>query len=64
MSDNSIHLSILGMPCACGCVASVENALNKLDGVDKASVNFSDHTANTGGFGCQRNNQIYCISIK
>ncbi|BBB24454.1 Cu2+-exporting ATPase [Isorropodon fossajaponicum endosymbiont JTNG4] len=45
MNDNSIHLSILGMSCA-GCVASVENALNKVDGVDKASVNFADHTVN------------------
>jgi len=45
---NEIRLSIVGMSCA-GCVASVEDALNKVNGVDKASVNFADHTANIVG---------------
>ncbi len=45
---SEIRLSIIGMSCA-GCVASVEDALNKVNGVDKASVNFADHTANIVG---------------
>lgn len=40
----TIHLSISGMSCA-GCVASVENALQGVDGVQEASVNFAEHTA-------------------
>jgi len=45
---SEIRLSIIGMSCA-GCVASVEDALNKVNGVDKASVNFANHTANIVG---------------
>ncbi len=44
MTVKPIHLSIVGMSCA-GCVASVEKALSQVDGVDKASVNFADHSA-------------------
>jgi Cu+-exporting ATPase len=43
MSDD-IRLSIGGMSCA-GCVATVEKALEGVEGVKKASVNFADHTA-------------------
>jgi Cu+-exporting ATPase len=47
--SKDVRLSIGGMSCA-GCVASVEKALNGVDGVKEASVNFADHTAsvNTG----------------
>jgi len=48
MGERSINLSIVGMSCA-GCVKTVEDALNKVDGVDKASVNFADHTASVLG---------------
>ena len=40
----SYRLSIGGMSCA-GCVASVETALNSVDGVEEALVNFAEHTA-------------------
>jgi Cu+-exporting ATPase len=43
-----IRLSIGGMSCA-GCVASVEKALQQVDGVDSASVNFAEHTAEVQG---------------
>jgi len=42
------RLSISGMSCA-GCVASVENALRNVDGVENATVNFAEHTANVEG---------------
>ena len=45
MSNNETYrLSITGMSCA-GCVASVENALQAVTGVERASVNFAEHTA-------------------
>ncbi|MFV2060909.1 MAG: heavy metal translocating P-type ATPase [Gammaproteobacteria bacterium] len=40
----ALHLSISGMSCA-GCVTSVEKALTNVVGVDKAEVNFAEHTA-------------------
>jgi len=40
----SIRLSIGGMSCA-GCVSAVEQALHQVAGVEKAEVNFADHTA-------------------
>jgi Cu+-exporting ATPase len=43
MSD-TVRLSISGMSCA-GCVASVEEAINGVDGVRGGSVNFAEHTA-------------------
>ncbi len=45
---NSYRLSIGGMSCA-GCVASVETALNSVEGVEEATVNFAEHTANVKG---------------
>jgi len=49
MSENqAIRLSISGMSCA-GCVASVEQALSGVVGVQDASVNFAEHTANVTG---------------
>ena len=45
---NNYRLSISGMSCA-GCVASVEKALNSVEGVDEATVNFAEHTANVKG---------------
>jgi len=45
---NSYRLSIGGMSCA-GCVASVETALNSIEGVEEATVNFAEHTANVKG---------------
>ena len=38
------RLSVNGMRCA-GCVAAMEKALQSLDGVQQASVNFADHSA-------------------
>ncbi|HEY0635476.1 MAG TPA: cation transporter, partial [Gammaproteobacteria bacterium] len=44
-----IHrLSIGGMSCA-GCVMSVEEALKAVPGVDAATVNFAEHTAQVTG---------------
>lgn len=49
MTQNAeIRLSIGGMSCA-GCVGAVENALNAVPGVDRAEVNFADHTAQVVG---------------
>ena len=42
------RLSIAGMSCA-GCVASVEKALQAVTGVQSASVNFAEHTAQVSG---------------
>ncbi|MDH5393109.1 MAG: heavy metal translocating P-type ATPase [Gammaproteobacteria bacterium] len=42
------HFSIGGMSCA-GCVASVEKALNSVEGVESSSVNFAEHTAEVEG---------------
>jgi Cu+-exporting ATPase len=42
------RLSIGGMSCA-GCVATVENALKNVPGVQEASVNFAEHTASVTG---------------
>lgn len=44
----SIRLSVSGMSCA-GCVSSVETALNSVDGVTQANVNFAEHTATVAG---------------
>ena len=41
---STYRLSIGGMSCA-GCVASVETALNSVEGVEEALVNFAEHTA-------------------
>ena len=41
---NQIRLSVGGMSCA-GCVASVEQALQGVAGVEQATVNFAEHTA-------------------
>jgi len=46
--SNIYRLSIAGMSCA-GCVASVENALSQVEGVNRASVNFAEHTADVQG---------------
>lgn len=48
MSDEMLRLSISGMSCA-GCVSSVENALNHVEGVTTANVNFAEHTAFISG---------------
>ncbi|VAW67122.1 Lead, cadmium, zinc and mercury transporting ATPase; Copper-translocating P-type ATPase [hydrothermal vent metagenome] len=45
MAEQTYRLSISGMACA-GCVAGVENALNSVQGVQSAVVNFAEHTAN------------------
>lgn len=45
---HTTQLSIGGMSCA-GCVAVVEEALRKVPGVDEASVNFAEHTAEVKG---------------
>ncbi|WP_455216808.1 heavy metal translocating P-type ATPase, partial [Kaarinaea lacus] len=43
--SHEVHLSIGGMSCA-GCVTTVEKALQGVPGVELATVNFADHTAN------------------
>ena len=49
MTDKQkIRLSITGMSCA-GCVNAVEKALQGVDGVSEASVNFAEHTADVSG---------------
>lgn len=48
MPRQRIRLSISGMSCA-GCVAAVEDALRAAPGVEKASVNFAEHTAEVEG---------------
>jgi len=48
MPQHTYRLSISGMSCA-GCVAGVENALNSVEGVETATVNFAEHTANVTG---------------
>ncbi|MCK4743137.1 MAG: copper-translocating P-type ATPase [Sulfuriflexus sp.] len=47
-NSQPIRLSIGSMSCA-GCVASVEKALNAVPGVDLATVNFAEHTAEVRG---------------
>jgi len=47
-SSQPIRLSIGSMSCA-GCVASVEKALNSVAGVERATVNFAEHTAEVHG---------------
>ncbi len=41
---NHIHLALSGMSCA-SCVKKIETALQAVDGVTQASVNFADHSA-------------------
>ena len=48
VKKRTIRLSIAGMSCA-GCVASVEKALQSVDGVEEALVNFAEHTADVTG---------------
>jgi len=48
MSKQSYRLSISGMSCA-GCVSAVEKALNSVQGVETAVVNFAEHTASISG---------------
>ncbi len=48
MPKRQIRLSISGMSCA-GCVAAVEEALRRVPGVEKATVNFAEHTATVEG---------------
>ncbi len=44
----TVRLSIGGMACA-GCVGAVEDALKSVPGVEVASVNFAEHTAEVTG---------------
>jgi len=46
--SSKIRLSIAGMSCA-GCVSSVEKALQSVNDVETASVNFAEHTADIQG---------------
>ncbi|WP_281558367.1 heavy metal translocating P-type ATPase [Thalassomonas sp. RHCl1] len=46
--SQTLHLSIEGMSCA-GCVASIEKAINGVDSVTSANVNFAEHTATVEG---------------
>ena len=48
IKDQVIQLSIGGMSCA-GCVAAVESCLAKVSGVESATVNFAEHTAEIRG---------------
>ncbi len=44
VKNEPLHISINGMSCA-GCVASVEKSIVSVLGVDKAEVNFAEHSA-------------------
>ena len=48
LPPNTVYLNIDGMRCA-GCVSTVENALRAVPGVEKAFVNFADHSAMVSG---------------
>ncbi len=48
MSEKSHRLSVSGMSCA-GCVSAVEEAISSVPGVDRAVVNFAEHTATFSG---------------
>jgi len=49
MADSQLHrISVGGMSCA-GCVASVEQALRAVPGVQEAQVSFAEHTAQVKG---------------
>ena len=45
---DKFNLNVTGMSCA-GCVANVEKAVRKVDGVDDVWVNFADHSAVVAG---------------
>ncbi|WDE10262.1 heavy metal translocating P-type ATPase [Thalassomonas haliotis] len=46
--SQTLHLSIEGMSCA-GCVAAIEKAINDVNYVTSANVNFAEHTATVEG---------------
>ncbi|MFW2439995.1 MAG: heavy metal translocating P-type ATPase [Arenicellales bacterium] len=48
MTEQHYRLSVTGMSCA-GCVGSVEDAMSAVPGIEKAVVNFADHTASYSG---------------
>ncbi len=48
IKKRTVRLSIAGMSCA-GCIASVEKAMQSVDGVDEVLVNFAEHTADVTG---------------
>ncbi len=48
MEDTPIRLSVAGMSCA-GCVATVEDVLRAVPGVQSAEVSFVEHTATISG---------------
>ena len=45
MSEENIALPVTGMTCA-NCAANIERSLNKLNGIQEASVNFASEKAN------------------
>ena len=57
---NTIRLSVGGMSCA-GCVASVEQALQSVSGVQQVSVNFAEHTALVEG---DVSNEVLITAVK
>ncbi len=48
MTEQPTRLSVTGMSCA-GCVSAVEDAIAAVPGIDKAAVNFAEHTATYTG---------------
>ncbi len=48
IKKKTTRLSIAGMSCA-GCVASIEKAIQSVEGVDEVLVNFAEHTADVTG---------------
>jgi Cu+-exporting ATPase len=48
MTEQHTRLSVTGMSCA-GCVSAVEDAMSAVPGIDKAVVNFAEHTATYTG---------------
>ncbi len=47
--DQVLRFSIQGLRCA-GCVNSLENALQKAEGIVAATVNYAEHVANVQGY--------------
>ena len=53
MAEQHTRLSVTGMSCA-GCVSAVEDAMSAVPGIDKAVVNFAEHTATYTGTAAEK----------
>ena len=48
MTEQGTRLSVTVMSCA-GCVSALEEAISAVPGIEKALVNFAEHTATDSG---------------